>query len=274
MPFVRSDAASSLKSTQARFLLDLTGLEERSADQRRRAFRLPPHGSIEERWQVYACGYVARLVDALAGEHPATRRILGEDAFGSLVSRYVVACPPRSHDLAHAGERLPRFLESDPLTARLPFLPDLALLERRVGEAFVARDSEPLAWETLQALPPERVATVRFRPRPGTALVSSRWPIHDLWRLRDLDDTEIDVALDGRPQDVLVHRTGLVVRCDLVTAPEARLLTQALPWCRSLSCLVPRTGGEPADVLLSFKRLVERGVFTNQTDPEETGPAL
>ncbi len=133
MPFVRSDAASSLKTTQARFLLDLMGLEGRTEDQRRRAFRVPPHGSIEERWQVYACGYVARLVDALAGEHPATRRILGEDAFGSLVSRYVLACPPRSHDLAHAGERLPRFLESDPLTARLPFLPDLATLERLAG---------------------------------------------------------------------------------------------------------------------------------------------
>ena len=110
-----------------------------------RFFEAPPRGTIDGRWSIYRDGYTARIAEALENDFRAVLRVLGPDAFRSLAQRYVRACPPSSFDIGRAGEQLPRFLESDRLLDRLPFLADLARLEWAQLEAFVAPDSPPLA---------------------------------------------------------------------------------------------------------------------------------
>lgn len=162
------DLHPALGTLQSVFLHDITeGTRKRtSAVAPVLRFETPPGDGIGTRLDIYRSGYLARLVEAIESDYPALRRILGEGAFGSLVGRYARACPPRSFDIGRAGDRLPVFLDQDPLTRDLPFLPDLARLEWALRVAFVAPDATPLAWEDLGAIDPEAVADTAFRLLP------------------------------------------------------------------------------------------------------------
>jgi hypothetical protein len=268
---------SATRRRQGAFLADLTGIAPRSDAEREAVFRRPPAGTVAGRWHVYAHGYLARLGEALELEYAAIERILGPDAFAALVARYVAVFPPRSFDLSSAGDRLPRFLEFDPLSAELPFLADLARLERAAAVAFTAADAEPLAWETLRALDPDAAASLRLRLAPGVALVESDWPVADLWTCRLETDGESDaIPLEGRPQRALVWRTGSRVRVAALPETEAALVAAAGGGDASLEDLAALSGLDrdaatlPA-MLEAFLSLVERGIFVRKRSAGWTG---
>jgi putative DNA-binding protein len=254
-----------LASVEHGFLDDLRG-PARTAEERRAAFAAPPRGTIEERWAIYAGGYVVRIAEALENDYPAVRRILGAGPLAGLAARYIATCPPRSFDLGRAGDRLASYLVADPLAQHLPFLPDLARLEWAVREAFVAADAAPLHWADLAGLDPECVADARVRITPGASLVSSEWPIHDLWAARDLPDEEVSIPLAGRPQTVLVLRHGLEVWCRPADTGEVRLFEAA----RAGSTLTALTDETPAEdtpgLVEHFRALVGEGLFMKEED--------
>ncbi|HSB36664.1 MAG TPA: DNA-binding domain-containing protein [Thermoanaerobaculia bacterium] len=266
---------SALRELQRDLLLDLAGLKERPATDRDLDFLAPEGGTVEDRWHVYAHGYLGRLTEALEADYPAVRRILGAGAFAALSGRYVRAFPPRSFDLGRAGDRLPEHLMLDPVSAGLPFLPDLARLERLVAEAFVAADAEPLAWESLAGEDPEEVAHVPLVLVPGTAVLWSRWPVLAIWQTRRLADEDVAVDLAGRPQSVLVFRRETAVSCSELTAPETEFAEAASEGGLTLSMLAARlaSGGgarEIALLLAAFRSLAERGIFARVHNPGGT----
>lgn len=209
---------------EARVLGDLMGSEPTTPDDRATTFAPPPAGTIEDRWHVYATGYLARLVEAVQNDYPAARRILGEGAFRSLVARYARTCPPRSYDIGRAGDRLAGFLKTDPLTETLPFLPDLARFEWALAEAFVAADDLPLSWDEIASLPPDAVADMPLALHPSVAVVRSQWPLFELRDCQDLPDEAVAIPVQGRPIDALVYRRGLDVARRALADGEAELL--------------------------------------------------
>jgi hypothetical protein len=268
---------SATRRRQGAFLADLTGIAPRTDAEREAVFLRPPSGSVAERWHVYAHGYLARLVEALELEYAALARILGPDAFGALVARYLAVFPPRSFDLSGAGDRLPRLLEFDALSAELPFLADLARLERAAAVAFTAAAAEPLAWEAFRGLAPDAAASLRLRLAPGVVLVESEWPIADLWRCRlGEDDEDVSIPLEERPQRVLVWRTGGRVRVAALPEIEAALVAAAGGGDASLEDLAALSGLDrdaamlPA-VLEAFHSLVDRRIFVRKRSAGWTG---
>lgn len=255
-----------MRALQKAFLDDLAGLGERAPSERAEVVTAPPLGSVEDRWHVYAHGYFARIEEALGDDFRAVRRIVGKDVFAALVDRYLKACPPRSYDLAHAGDRLAIFLERDAVTKALPFLPDLARLEWKMVEAFVAEDARPLSRQDLKQMDPARVAELRLRLHPSAALIRSKWPLCDLWALwKREDDDEVSVEVEGRPSAVLVYRHGFQVKSEALEEEAASLVESARAgvsllefWALSGSTL---DGRSVRLWIESFTRLVEGGVF-------------
>jgi Putative DNA-binding domain len=266
-----------LRELQSVFLDDLTGRRWRTESERKSAFRSPRRGTTSDRWHVYAHGYLARIVEVLGLEYAAIRRILGDDAFEALVERYLEVFPPRSFDLARAGDRLPVFLEFDRLTVDLPFLADLARLEHTIAVSFVAADGEPAGWDALRNRSLENLLALRFGLLPGIALVRSRWPLDELWACRfEGDDDAISVALEGRPVNVLVFRRDGRVRVEGVGEAEALLLEAASCGDATLADLRELTGaGADAAGLErfveAFRALAERNVFVIQRSTGWTG---
>jgi len=262
---------------QEEFLNDLNGRRPRAQAQRREAFRSPRLGSVEDRWHVYAHGYIGRIVEAMGLEYAATRRILGEETFADLVAHYVGVFPPRSFDLAHVGDRLPGFLELDRVSFELPFLADLATLERAISAAFVAADGEPESWFALAARQPQEVAAMRFGLLPGVAVLRSPWPLHALWACRlEADDETVSVPVEGLPSRVLVYRRDGRVRVEPVPDLEAALVEAASCGDATLEELGSLAGAgdraEDAERLVqAFQALVERDVFVIRRSTGWTG---
>lgn len=269
--------ASELRLAQESFLDDLTGRRPRSDVDRVAVFRRPRRGTVADRWHVYAHGYMARIVDAVGLEHAAVRRILGEEAFEALLRRYLTVFPPRSFDLARVGDRLAAFLEFDRATVDLPFLPDLARLERTIAESFVAADGSPASWEQLRRHSPEELLALRFGLLPGVALVRSAWPLDELWACRfEADDAAVSIALERRAASVLVFRRDGRVRVERLSDAEAALVEAAscgdatLPDLQELAGATDDAAGL-ARLVEAFRALAERDVFVIQRSAGWTG---
>lgn len=169
-----------------------------------------------ERLSVYSGGYLARMEEALEEATPAVRHVVGRKGFHALAHGYAAQYPSHSYNLSRAGLHLPEFLKTYPLTAELPFLPDLARLEWAIVEAFHAFDQPPLGPAPLSALPAEDWERIRLVFQPSLQLVASAWPILDIWEARNRPVTEVCVDLVNRPQRVMVYRQALQVRCELL----------------------------------------------------------
>jgi hypothetical protein len=233
---------------------DLMGSEPATPEDRATILAPAPAGTLEERWHVYASGYLARLVEAVENDYPAVRRILGEGPFRSLVARYARSCPPRSYDIGRAGDRLAEFLETDPLAETLPFLPDLARFEWALAEAFVAADDLPLSWDVIASLPPDAVADLPLALHPGVAVVRSQWPLFELRDCQDLSDEAVAIPVQGRPVDALVYRRGLDVARRALACGEADLLMRIRAG-ETLGRLTDVAGDVPSSRLAELFRL-------------------
>jgi hypothetical protein len=249
-----------LRAVQQAFLRSVLAGQEDAPEELGRLLRTPPAGSIHARWHVYARGFLARLVEAIENDYPALSKVLGEGPLRSLTARYVSRFPPRSHDLGRFGDRLAALLEADALTGDLPFLPDLARLEWAVAEAFVAPDVPELRWADLALLGPEAASEAPLALRPGAALVSSTWPIFEIWSCRDQPTEAIDVPLSRAARTVLVSRRGVEIVCRPAAGMEVSLFRATESGGR-LADAVAEDGERADELVRAFRALVEDGVF-------------
>lgn len=189
------------------------------------------------RLDVYSGAYPTRVFESLSEMYPAIQRVLGDQAFLSLGGRYVQRYPSTDYNLSNLGLKLPEFLAEDLLTESLPFLPDLADLERAVIRAFHAWTQPALDLPAISAIDPEKLGECRLGFQPETRLVSSRWPVVTIRENREMPDSQFRVQVEGNPERAIVHRTGYEVavrKLDemeysaLLTLLEGRTIWEAL----------------------------------------------
>ena len=135
------------------------------------------------RLDVYRNNVILSLREALAEGFPVTRALLGEDCFAAMAHAFIVAQPPRGPVLAEYGDGFPAFIAAFPPAAALPYLPDLARLERARVRAFHAADRDGLAPERIGArlAAPEALPGARLGLHPSLAVIESRHAVVSLW---------------------------------------------------------------------------------------------
>ena len=213
---------------------------------------------------MYAGGYATRIRQALAEAYPAVHHVAGERAFFDLAHGYAQRRPSRDANLSLAGRHLPEFLTGWPLTARLPFLPDLARLEWLVRQAFHAFERPPLDARRLAQLRLEDWERARIVFQPSVGVAASAWPILDIWAARTRPRADVDLDLVNRPQRVLVFRQGFQVRCELVDERRYVLLEELLagrPLGSVLAELTGAAGEEPLPLTEWFSRWARQGLI-------------
>ena len=136
----------------------------------------------EARLDIYAQMYCARLLDALQEDFPRVAAILGEEDFREIGRAYLRQFPSSHPSLRYLGTHFAEFLTTRPVGTSLPFLGDLARLERMRLDVFDAPDAEPLRLEDLQVIPAEAWATVRFRLIPALLMLTCAWPVQQIWK--------------------------------------------------------------------------------------------
>ena len=173
-----------------------------------------PAGSSDvaaRRFRVYRNNVRVALMEALAAAYPVIVRVVGTPFFERMARVYIAKRPACERTLNFYGDGLADFVAEFPPARELPYLADLARLERAVLEARHVADAPPLEPSVLTALGAE-IATARLKPHPATRLVRSAYPIADIWHAHDGDAPTIgDLAFAAGAAGALVLRPGLAV---------------------------------------------------------------
>ena len=178
------------------------------------------------RLAVYRNNVVVSLVEALAAAYPAVLALVGEPFFKAAAGVYVRAEPPRSPVLITYGQSFADFLQGFAPAAKLPFLADVARLERHWLEAYHAADAAPQPIEGLRAIPEADLPLTRMTLHPSARLLRSRWPVASLWAANTGRGAHDEVDLQ-RPEAVLVIRPRQTVHVRVVK-PGLSALLEAL----------------------------------------------
>jgi hypothetical protein len=237
------------------------------------AGRAPPAGlrvwngsDPARRFGVHRNNVVVALTQALADTFPVIRQLVGEAFFDAMAGAYLRAQPPRSSVLAHWGEGFADWLSGFAPARGLPYLADMARLERARVAAWQAADAPALTADELHprladaaALPGARVLL-----HPSCRVLRSPYDVHALWAAHQQPGDWPALDID-RPCALLVLRDAADDVLVLGLAwPDAELL-EALRQGATLSEAVARA--PTADFSATLALLLRHGALVGWTVP-------
>lgn len=219
-----------------------------------------------DRFRVYRNNLYHGLSEQLGAAFPCVRRVVGTAFFSAMARAFLQHHLPRSRSLALFGAAFPDFLASFEPAKSVPYLTDLARLERAHLEARHAADCAPLAPSAAAALG-TALATARFVAHPAARLVRSPHPVVDLWRANHAptgDDRSR--RIQAQAQTAIVTRPSLRVRMRALDAADA-VFAAALLDGEDLTRAADRATRESHsfDPATAFQGLLADGCFTRVT---------
>ncbi|NII56131.1 DNA-binding domain-containing protein [Luteibacter sp. SG786] len=155
---------------------------------------------------VYRNTVMRACLDALEANFPAVACLVGRDWFRSAAAIHVASSPPRDARLAMYGESFADFLAGFEPAGSLPYLADVARLDRLYMESLHAEDVPTLCADRLAALGPGALARTCVRPHPATRWFSSAMPSRTIWEASRRGEA-VHADLSWQPEQALVLRT-------------------------------------------------------------------
>ena len=168
-----------------------------------------PSGRIApKRFAVYRNNVTVALTEAVKAGFPAVLALVGEAFFIEMARQFVRQTPPQSPVMAEYGRAFPEFIAGFVPAAGLPFLADVARLDRAWLDAYHAADADPLDATSLAARDEDALLATRLTACPSLRIVSSSFPLVTIWQAARAGQVP---AFDGAPQ----AETALVTRRDV-----------------------------------------------------------
>jgi len=158
------------------------------------------------RFAVYRNNVVVGLTGTLKDAFPAVHRIVGADFFRAMARAYVMVEPPRSPILLDYGAGFPDFIRQFEPAAVLPYLADVARIERAWTEAYHAPEASPIDPSAFSAIAPDQLPAIRLDLHPSLRVVRSQFPALTIWQMNVADGVPAPVDLASGNEDVLIVR--------------------------------------------------------------------
>lgn len=153
-------------------------------------------GPVDGALAVYRNTVLRGSVEALQANFPVVEQILGSEMFERVAVDFAEECPPIRPVLALYGARFPPWLETRPWTADLPYLPDVARIERLRIESLMAADA-----------PPATHCAAGLRLHPATRFAWLESPAKTIWIAHQGEFPDA-LELDWRPEGIVFTRPG------------------------------------------------------------------
>lgn len=207
---------------------------------------------------------VARgLGEVILAAFPTVAKVVGEDWLRAAGRRFAASHPPAEPSLIAYGAAFPDWLAAFPPAADMPFLADLARLDRAWTEAHLAADATPVGAEPFQALAPEDFLAARAVLHPSLRLLGFDDGAARLWlTLREAETPPQSLELDDAPSQILILRPHLEVITRLVPSAVAAFLQHCLAGQPLAEAAAAALEAEPgADFAALFADLIAAGVF-------------
>jgi hypothetical protein len=187
-----------------------------------------PNGqTAAKRYSVYRNNVTVSLIEALGSIYPAVQRITGGEFFRAMARFYVRANPPRSPLLFEYGRDFPDFVARYQYAQSLPWLSDIARIERAWLDCYHAADAEPLSAAVLGSVPADSLANLVFLPHPAVRIARSHFSAVSIFAAyRENGQPEPDYT--AAAEDALITRPGMDVAVRNLPAGGAIFLTQLI----------------------------------------------
>jgi hypothetical protein len=221
----------------------------------------PRAKAATKRYNVYRNNVTVSLINAVAAVFPVTQRIAGPDFFRAMARFYVRAEPPTSPLLFEYGRTFPDFIQRYEYAQSVPWLADVARIERAWLDAYHAADVEPLTPGTLALIPPERLVDTVLTPHPAARVVRSRYPALSIFVANRRDVAGAVETVE--PEDALLTRPALDVEVRPLPPGGARFLTLLMSGCPLGAAASAALSANPSfDLAANIAGCLEAGAFT------------
>ena len=195
---------------------------------------------------VYRNTVMSGCVDALEANFPSVARLVGADWFRAAAAAYVRVQAPRDGRMLIYGEGFADFLAGFEPARDLPYLADVARLDRFWIEAHAAADADAVDSAWLACLPAEALGALRLAPHPAARW---RWfadaPIYSIWQRNRVADGPVD--------EIVWHGEGALLMRSV----------DAVGWQR-----LSRSGGAFLDACAQGRRLGEAAAAALDVQPD------
>jgi len=187
-----------------------------------------PNGkTATKRYNVYRNNVTVSLIEALASIYPAVQR---NHRHGVLPGYGTLSRARKPASLSAAFEYgcdFPDFIERYEYARSLPWLADVARIERAWLDCYHAADAEPLSATALASVPADRLAELVFLPHPAVRIVRSSFSAVSIFAANRNEEQTDQIQADA-PEDALITRPAHDVVVRHLPAGGATFLTRLI----------------------------------------------
>lgn len=203
--------------------------------------------------QIYSDSIKAAFQNVLKDIYPVCGKLVGETFFLAMTERYIQITPSLSPDLAEYGETFSEFIQRFQPAESLPYLADVARLEWGIHRLFYARDDSPFDLSELVVELTAGNPDLVFHLPYDSVLLSSSYPIHQIWKIHQSMDSELETFYLPDKNNVFylfIFRRDLDIQIDELKREEWQILN----WINSqftLGQISEQTSLEPLTPILT-----------------------
>ncbi len=211
------------------------------------------------RFAIYRNNVHRGLGDALIAAYPVVAKLVGEDFFRAMAQGFFRTEQARTGSLALYGAGFADFIDGFDAAASLPYLSDIARLERARLEALHAADDAVITAGMLQDIAND-LASVAFVRHSSCFLVQSVFPIHAIWQCQQ-------EWAEKRPvvqceENILITRPAMTVQQILLDDAGAIFVRKLLDQTPVAAAFEAAATCDPQfDVTSTFAQLIAAGAF-------------
>ena len=160
------------------------------------------------------------------------------------------------------GRDFPDFIESYEYAQKMPWLADVARIERAWLDAYHAADAAPLAGAAMMQVPADRLGDIIFRIHPATRIVRSAYPAVAIFTMNRADGPVTSLK-SSAAEDALITRPDMEVDVRLLPPGNATFLASLIGGA-TLAEATSKALDETSsfDLSASIAGMIETGVFT------------
>ena len=221
------------------------------------------------RYDIYRNNIMVSLIEALGAVFPAVRHITGEDFFRAMARSHIRATPPKSPLLFEYGRDLPAYIEHYEYARPVPWLADVARIERAWLDAYHAPNAPTLSARRLAAVQPEALSGTTFKTHPATHIVRSNYNAFALFAAHRNPDIPETAATES-PQATLITRPDIEVCLQRIDPAETEFLQLLMSGCCLGKAAAAAASRPEFNLAAALVRMIEAGAFHDIETGEST----
>lgn len=163
--------------------------------------------NVNDRLAIYRGSTLGGFNKALSISYPVCEKLVGELFFGAMTSHFIKEHPAHSPETTDYGYDFANFIEEFPPASSLPYLPDVARLERACEFSENTVEMPTLNFDALKEARLTNADNIIFHLPKSASLLQSAYPILSIWKANQEDsNNDEEISLDEGQDQLIIYK--------------------------------------------------------------------